>query len=300
MRQQLAWNVVCGICLVGFMPAIAAAQAAAEDALGNGAITVTGAVTLRRPATILRLQAQLVAKGHDLKEALEQLPARREAFLKQFQLLEADKDSLELGRTQLYSQDNQQMLQMQRMQQRIQQGLPPEPPAPVARVSLPLKAEWTLTGETPEELLLAADALQAKIKAADLGWPPNRENRQPLVAGQVRAPFSESNLDDELQGQAGVPIFQYVALISTEDQERALAEAFQNARASAARLAKAAGEQVGGVRNLKDISQSAPGRRARPSTREVVSFSPGEVNYRVALQVSFDLKPAAPTPAEAK
>jgi uncharacterized protein YggE len=293
MRQQLAWQVVCGIWLLGFMPALAAGQTAAENEAGNGAITVTGSVTLRRPTTILRFHAQLVAKGADLKEALANLHTQREAFLKQFQTLEADKDSLEVGSTQLYSQQMMQQIRMQR-------GLTPELADPVVRVSVPVQAEWTLSAKTPEELLLASDALQAKIKAADLGWPQNRENRQSRLPGGSGLSFPGISLDDELQTQSGTPFFQFVALISTEERDRALAEAFEKARASAARLAKAAGEQVGAVRNLKDVSQSSQGRRAAASTTEAVGTSPGEINYRVALQVSFDLKPVATAPPGAK
>ncbi|MEX2559687.1 MAG: SIMPL domain-containing protein, partial [Pirellulales bacterium] len=116
----------------------------------------------------------------------------------------------------------------------------------------------------------------------------------------------------EEQPKPGQPSFVFVSKISDADHQKALAEAFEKARAEAGRLAKAASVELGSLSqltsggeqgfNMEDYSSFAQryaffgssGMPGSPSTgagvREASGPQPGPVKYTVAVKASFNLK----------
>lgn len=62
-----------------FVPSVALSQYGMAP---EGAISGTGSVEIKRPAQLLRMKVQLIAKGKDLKDALAKLADRRTAAVK--------------------------------------------------------------------------------------------------------------------------------------------------------------------------------------------------------------------------
>ena len=122
-----------------------------------------------------------------------------------------------------------------------------------------LTAQWPLAGNTTEKLLLAADAVREKIKAADLAGgkeTPKLSPEEQELAEEMAAQASPNPGGDEEQVKPGEPRFLFVTRLSPQDRQAALADAFAKAKLQAAELAKAAGAGLG---PLTGISGEAGG-----------------------------------------
>src|SRR5262249_35905673 len=183
--------------------------------------------------------------------------------------------------------------------------------ASVLRADLPLKA----TG--PEDLLVQAHQFQEKLKAADLGGTKELKKATP----------QEEELLEELEGMGmpedqgparGEAVFFFVSRISEADQAAALAQAYQKARAEAAKLARAAGQELGVLQQLNTVPGMNSGDdemalmdggpanyqylqryrwiQSRTGGRpdEALGIQPGKVVFRVSVSASFALKAAPP------
>ncbi len=178
-----------------------------------------------------------------------------------------------------------------------------------------IKADWPLKAGTADDALLAGTELQDKIKAAKLFGP---------VASD--APKTEA--EEEQEGMVipsgnegprpGEPSFTYVAKITEGDRAKAAAEAFKKASADAACLAKAAGVEIGALRQLMSSPVMGDGgglfgggyyesyrassfqsfftayarRRMMDDSgdTEASSTAPGDLSYRVTVVASFGIK----------
>ncbi|MDB5324126.1 MAG: hypothetical protein JWN40_5757, partial [Phycisphaerales bacterium] len=164
-----------------------------------------------------------------------------------------------------------------------------------------VKAEWPLSAKGGEELLVAAQDLQEKVKAADLADTKTSS----LEEQETRE--ERAGMDENEQGPPpGQPIFLYVAKISEEQRGKVLADAFKKAKANAGDLAKAAGAELGALKQLQ--SQAAPdaeqyqmmqyarynpylyaqAQNAEPD--EAVSPMAGPVTLRLTVSASFAIK----------
>jgi hypothetical protein len=186
---------------------------------------------------------------------------------------------------------------------------------PVA-VSSTLIAEWPLDAKTAEALLVAATALQEKVKAADLAGA--KEASKLTLEEQEALEEMEAQGFDPYGGgeeaKPGEPMFLFVASIAEADREKAEAEAFQKAKQHATRLAKAAGAGLGKLTSLAGDSQPGvdEGDYANPyggynaaayrmlqamrsggqpdAELEALGATPAKVTYRVTMTASFELK----------
>jgi hypothetical protein len=195
--------------------------------------------------------------------------------------------------------------------------VPAKPKQQPAVVSTTLKVDFPINAATAEEYLIATHQLQEKIKAADLGGLKELAKLSP----------QEEELAEELEGmqqefggnepKRGEPLFLFVCKISDAERAKALAEAFQKARTEGARLAKAAGVELGALQTLANQTQPGDGledpntlaRRyyammqqgrqgqivnSDDTTGEAVGTQPGKVTLRITVSASFRLKaPAA-------
>ncbi len=297
---------------------VSAAALAPAQAPSEGAVAGTGTAVLKRPPELLRMHIELTAKGKDLKEALARLKECREAARLQLTTLGAAKDSVEFGELALVNEKTDRQRQMEMMvRERVRGGGGKKPgkpaPEPVV-VSATLRADWPLKAADPEELMLTAHALQEKIKAADLAGlkeakpltPQEEELAEEMaVLGQMRPDMMN-------EPKRGEPSFLFVARVPEAEYAKLLAEAFQQARTEAGRLAQAAGAALGPLRQLSHAPQAASGpdysyayeaygygypsrmrAAADAETRpnEAVGLQPGKVTLRLTITASFALQP---------
>ena len=246
-------NVVLAAWLMAaFSPAVGRAQVdALEGEPGPGVETVsgTGTVTLTRKATVMRVHVQLLGKGKSLEEALANLKERRQAARAGLETLGAEKDSISFGDPSLLNPQSQNRRQLERMiRQRMAAAGRKAKGLKLPRsftVSARLKAEWRLEAEDPEKLLLAVHALQEKVKAADLGGAKQAEELSPEEQ-ELAEEMAEMTSDmGEEQADPAASQFLFLARITDAERQQALARAFAKARAEAARLARAAGAELG-------------------------------------------------------
>lgn len=262
--------------LLAFALALSAAGQVPPTA--EGAITGNGAATIKRPPDLVRLEVQLSAEGKDLKDALAKLAQRRDACKKKLTGLGVKEDAVTFDAPRVDATDPRQQME-QMMRQRMGCGglratTGPAGGPTVHRVAVTARAEWPLTAKTPEELLVAATELQDKVKAADLG---------------------ETKLGSLEEQEA------------REERAAAVADAFKKAKANAAELAKAAGAELGALKQLQstdvpDMEQyqqmmmfgryrgSMYQQAASTESNEAVAPQPGPVTIRVQVSASFSLK----------
>jgi len=226
----------------------------ADDA---GVLTATGAAISERYPDAMRVRIELSAKGAGLAEALAKLKDRREAAANVLPTLGADVDSIKFSDPQIKSAEGQQ--QMSRMiaerMGRTKRSTTTEEAVPPTTVTATLTADWRLTAATAEELLTTVDALQAKIKAADLGGTKEAEKLS-AEEEELQAEFQAmQQRGGEEMPKAGEPVYLYIAFIEDADRTKLMTEAFEKAKLQAGLLATSAGAKLGGLRSLQSQSQ---------------------------------------------
>jgi uncharacterized protein YggE len=221
----------------------------APGAAGPQTISATGTTSVKRKPTVLRMYLELVAKGSNLDEALKKMKDRRESARSQLETLKADKDAITFGDPSLSGaasprQRQIEVMLMARMQSRGKKAAKTPIAAPVT-VSVLLTAQWSLEAETPEQMLVLAQSLQDKIKAADLAGIKDAEKLSPEEEELADEASQMLDQSGEQRTPAGQPYFMFIARLSKADREKLLGEAFAKAKAQAADLAKAAGVELG-------------------------------------------------------
>jgi hypothetical protein len=207
-----------------------------------------------------------------------------------------------------------QIMMRQRMMQRRGGRRPAENPAvaPPVNVTLSLTAEWPLKDGEVEQVLITAHELEEKIKSADLAGRKATEELSPEE--EEAAEESEEDMDQMMytgqqQPKPGEPRFVYVSAISEKDRAKAFAEAFERAKADAARLAQAASAQLGPLVQLSGGNESGidstdyqewggyryqmmqrTQRTASDEKVEAVGPEPGMLKYQVTVAATFALK----------
>jgi hypothetical protein len=168
-------SLIAGL-LASLMLALAASAARAQVVrhaiAGEGQVSASGHVHLQRPPTHLRMYLQLTGKGKTLEEAFAALKERREAVAAHLEKLGVDKSALVFTPPGV---DDSASAQKQRMEVMIAQRMGPRSAKKGAKTTKPpvgvtsmLTAQWPLAGDTTEKLLLAAEAVREKVKAAEL------------------------------------------------------------------------------------------------------------------------------------
>ncbi len=307
--------------LVAGLISLISATARGDGAAPN-TVTGQGTVDLKRRPDLLRVHVDMLAKGPHLKEALAKLKHRREAALALLESFGVDKNSIEFGEPQITSEktDRQRQMEMMMRQRMRAQGKKDEKakqPAPVV-VFVPLKFEIPLPSADAEELLVQASALQDKIKVADLGGLKEIKQVSPQdeeLAEEIQDQFG----GEDNEPKRGEPVFLYISKISEADHAKALASAFQKARRDAARLAQAAGAELGPLQHLDNNSAATNMEDAATMYQmtnnpyayqlmqrfrtnqppddgpaEAIGLQPGKATYRVAVSVSFGLRTLPP------
>ena len=218
---------------------------------GRPAVSAVGTATVKRSPTRMRMYVQLFGKGKTPEEALAKLKEHREAAELQLESLKADKKSIIFGET---SFSTAQEALRKRFEAMVQQQMRTQGKAPkglkvpqTVTVTCTLSADWPLAAASQEKLMLLVHDIHEKIKAADLSGGKEAEKLSPEeeeLAEEARQMMSRYGESPQPLGQ---PTFLFIAEITPQDREKAMAKAFSKAKVQAAELAKAAGVELGGL-----------------------------------------------------
>ena len=290
---------------------------------GQQTVSAAGNASLHKEPTAMRMFLQLSGRGKTLEEAAQSIADRCEAVTAQLESLGADTDSISFGRPAISDAQSAQKQQLETMIRERMAGsgraVPKGLKIPKSfTVNRTLTVEWPLLSGEPERTMIAVHALQEKIKAADLAGvketqaelsPEERE-----LAEEFAAPSRSYDPYGEEEVQPGVPHFVFVARVSDAEHDKAAVEAFAKARHSAARLAKAAGVELGPLASLAGGASSDSGdgmssyeRRMYRAMQgivgpefgaggeaddesEIVGPNSNSLTYRVTITAVFGLK----------
>ncbi len=243
------------ILAIGIVLAAASSAAVGQTPASQGSVAGAGVAVIKRQPEFMRMRVELTASGKDLKEALANLKARREAALKVCAAENAVADSIVVGSPRIAPDVAQRARMMGYSTPSIRSGRNKKPePAPPVNVSASLTAEWPLQGSDAEELLLASQSLQSKLKVELAKSAPKIELSPEQEEMQEEA---MQNMGNPNVPKPGDPVFYFVAKISDADYVKAAAKAFAMAKTHAQRLASAAGGSLGELRNVEGNDRQA-------------------------------------------
>lgn len=271
----------------------------------QGSVAGAGVAVIKRQPELMRMRLELTATGKDLKEALANLKARREAALKVCAAENAVADSIVVGSPRIAPDVAQRARMMgYSTSTTIRSGRNKKPePAPPVNVSASLTAEWPLQGSDAEELLLASQSLQSKLKAELAKSAPKIELSPEQEEMQEEA---MQNMGNPNVSKPGDPVFYFVAKISNADYVKAAAKAFAMAKTHAQRLASAAGGSLGELRNVEGNDrqtmmmmnyqrdpfggmQEVDSSEQENNPDEAVGTNPTEVRLNITIAATFAL-----------
>lgn len=304
------FRCVATLVIVGLLsPATAWAQFGVTE---PGTVSGMGVVTVKEKAALVRMTIQLQEKGKTVKEALAKLADRGNAALLQLQSLGAKKSAIVASEPTLVTQKTDEERQMEQMLMRQMRSRGRAPKALQKPKSVTVKstltAEWPLTMETNAELLIFANTLQEKIEAADLGGlkePKKLTPEEEELQAEMEEMMSGYSSYGNGQPKPGEPSFFYVARISQEARAKALATAFDKAKAQAQGLAVAARAKLGKLSSLSGSSNQANddygynyamrmammgAADSGTDENEAMVASPGEVTFQVMVNATFELE----------
>jgi uncharacterized protein YggE len=287
------------------MMTLSSAAVAAAQAPSANEVSSTGTAKIAKSPQLLRVQVELSAEGPTAADALAKLNARKDDARKKLVGVGANEKSIVFTDLRVGGDRRQQMEAALRSRIPRPARTPTSQPAASVSLSCTLKAEWALAGKNADELLIEGVALQEKIRSAD---PAGAQG-----TGAAADVDQELREEMEMMGQGGnVPsplTFIFVAKISPEERTKALGEAFASAKTSAAELAKAAGAEIGPVRQLQsrasfeaqfsgDLDEMRYGPAYRQYMRnmpeaepdEAIGPQPTSVTTQIMVMASFALK----------
>jgi hypothetical protein len=275
-----------------------------------------GIATLKAAPELLRVKLLLTGEGKDAREAVAALQKRRDEVKAKLTELGAVDGSIDPGEAIVGAQGNltPQQLQMQIIMMRNAQGraggaTEAKKPTTVT-VSATMQVDLPLTTAASDALLVSAEELQAKVRAAvpKKAAPAAKTPEEAELAEEM-----ESNMNVEYPGAAAMPkadepSFQFVHRVTEAERAKLAADALAVANADAARLASAAGRKLGAIRQLSasgaagtaDESnpyaayiQAMSGASAPAAAGNVVEATGNQatsVTYAVRVSVAFDLE----------
>ncbi len=306
------------------------------------AVTGTGEVTLRPLPSVLRARVRIESKGSTVATALARLKDRRGRALKKLEALGVDMESISISRPAV-SKDmpaGTSYVSLPVPSNAAYGSFPsPNSPPAIARpmrsrleeaprlftASTHITADWPLDEENVDELLIAAEALKTKIKAADLAGvkspdkltpeeqeileetAPSRTSTVAVPYGRPTLPVPPSYYPYTVQTmRSGNPRFLFVAPISAEQRKAALAGAFTKAKAKATELAGAAGKRIGAlvslggqvgenmaIQSVVTYTASGPKTENRPPVskeNEAGAADPDSLRFSCQVRATFRLQ----------
>lgn len=280
----------------------------AQEAVAG--IQVSGMSTIERPAEVMRMQVEILAKSSkDLPDALAKLKTRRAKVEKALETLGADKKAIKFGELRIddTQDDTHRRMEMMVQQRLMQRGRKPpkEAIAKPVRVAMRLTAEWPLKEGDITSQIIESKKLQDAIKGADLGGVKETEEQtaeESELEEEMEAPIN--TWGGENQTKPGEPQFTFAAKIPVAAREKALAEAYRMARMEAEQLAKAAEIGVGRLQSIQSTASPDPeefeayrqygfqyrGRSGETDNNEAIGSQPGILKLRVGVAAVFAIQ----------
>ncbi|MCO6044861.1 SIMPL domain-containing protein [Aeoliella sp. ICT_H6.2] len=276
------------------------------------AIVGSGSATEKQKPTILRMRVQLTEKAGTAEEALQKLADRQEAARLQLESLGATADSIKVTDATFPAEgsDMQQQMQQMAMMQMRSVGRVPEGLKPVKSVTFVcnVTAEWSLEQEDNQELLVFVSQLKDKVVEADLAGL-NEPKQMTPEEEEMQAEMQQmmGNIYGGESETPGKPTFLYVAQVSDEARQQAMAKAFAKAKSQAEMLATAAGVELGPLQSLA----SGPGDSSsgfeyqymrymqaytgvstseQPNENEVIATTPDGLSLSASVMATFAIK----------
>jgi len=296
--------------------------AGAEFAFGGaspGSVMGTGSVSTPLQPTTLRMHIELQAEGKTLQEALLNLKDRREAALVQLEKLKADAKSAKFKNPQRSMDESARRRAMEQMvRSRMRGRTGSQPAAPTSQtLSTVLTIDWPLPAQSPEDCLVVVESLREKVVAANLGGAKAAQERTPEEEELAEETIMlGSDSFGEEAPKPGTPQFVFVASITAEQKQKAMSEAFTEAKEQAEALAVAAGTKLGPLVGLNgNVNSQAANmvydsfsyqqqqylQRLMGSSRygvpgdekgEVTAMTPEALRFTAVVMASFALQPA--------
>lgn len=283
----------------------------AQESAAVSGIQASGVATIERPAEVMRMQVEILAKSaKDLPDALAKLKTRKTKVEKVLESLGVEKTSITFGELRIdESQDANlgrvEMMMQQRLLQRGKKATKAVVAKPV-RVAMALTAEWRLKESDATSQLLESKKLQDAIKAADLAGMKEAEEQtaeEAEIAEEMEEPMVQA-WGGQNQAKPGEPQFTFAAKIPAADREKAMAEAFRKARTQAEQLAKAADVGLGRLQSMQANSAvdaedfevyrqyGLPYRGGPDQSKgdDATGLKPGMLKLRVGVTVSFAIQ----------
>jgi uncharacterized protein YggE len=295
------------MCVVVALLVTVASPASAQDRQ----VSAPGTATITAVPEILRVSVLLKADGKDVKEALAKLNTQKQSAREKLAKFNLPAHAVRfsdptMGDKPLTPQQRQMQMYMRAQNRGGGVKKPTTGPSSVS-VTATLSADLPLKVANAEEMLIAAADLQSKL----------RDSFKP--AAKTAATPEEQEVLEEMQGaeeaaggteaKPGEPTFLFVHVVTEPEENKAMADAFAQAKRSAERLAKTAGMELGEIKTLNSSTstggmENAEGQvfygaaqmNGRPAgnesstTVEAVGSQPGPVSSRVTVNVAFGLK----------
>lgn len=217
-------------------------------------VSVTGVAVVKRPPEIMRMMVDLTAQGKTPQEALANLNAKRDASKAKALDLGASKASITASEPRVaVVSDRQRQMEMMVRQRMRQSGRKPSKKQTEQPISLTLTftADWPLKTSSADELLIDSETLARKIKGADIsGAAKDAETASAEDQETAEENAAMENNFGQQEQQPGEPRFVFLSKISKQDEDKALAQAFDDAKARATQLARASGATLGSLLSI--------------------------------------------------
>lgn len=233
----------------------------------RGGIAGSGAAMVMKPPTLLRMYLVLQGKGKSAGQALASLQQRRAAAIAELEKLGADPKTIDPAAPSISSEDLQQRRQLEQMiRSRMRSG------AKARKVKLPeivtvtsmLTAQWPLPAKAAEDLFVMVQKIESQVKAARLATGKEADQQseeEKELAEEMGSDFDQMMSFGQEQADPNTPYFLYFAEIAPDERARALAEAFEKAKADGQRTARAVGVLLG---VLADVTTTSTGGSESP------------------------------------
>jgi uncharacterized protein YggE len=285
----------------------ATARFAAAQSFADRQVSASGTSSITALPELLRVSVVIKGDGKEVKEALAKLASEKQSAKDKLLKLGVAADAIKfadpaMGEKPLTPQQRQIRMMMN---MRNQGGKKPATAPSTVSVTTTLSADVALKAASADEMLIAAADLQEKLRTAFKGSAkaPTPEEQEVLEEMQG----AEEAAGGGAEARPGEPAFLFVHVVTEAEQNKALADAFAQARRSAERLAKAAGSDLGDLKTLSATSSTAgdnndaqsifyaammAGRTPsnEPAVIEATSPQPGPVSSRLAVNATFGLK----------
>ncbi len=252
------------------------AQAAAAQTIS--VVHGSGTAHLQVHPDILRMKLLITADGKDMRSAVAALKQQKDQLKQKLLAAGAVESSLKLGDAAMGNDaattpQQRQIQALIRMQQ--QRGGKAPASQPAVSLSATVLAEWQLPAGSNDDTLIAADELEAKIKAA---MPSNTDAPKKAMTPEEQELAEETAGVEAASGnpsKPNEPTFVFVHKLTDDERAKLTADSLADATADAKRLATAAGKALGAIQELSSTNGEGADDSSNPYTAYIRAMSGG-------------------------